>query len=333
MKGAQRIRNLRGRVRGALLRDPLAAGRKEQNELLALAQSHPPTVIYAHTGFVGLRLLPLAQALNVPIVVHFHGLDVTETNPVYQREIARNLQKFDHVIVVGNWMTKWFTDKGYARKDISVIPMGAPVKDRDTTTQRANDSVCRFVAVGRLVGVKGLDRTLKAFSILKQENKDVALSIIGSGPLEHPLRQQASQLGLTPDDIFRGSMPSDEVMDYLATQCDVLVQHAVDKPGGPEAFGVTITEAMAQGLPVVSTLCGGIPDQILDGETGFLVAQDDVAAMADKMALLARDPALRQRLGSQGRARALHHFDSADLARKCENLLVEFSGPNAGSAL
>jgi glycosyltransferase involved in cell wall biosynthesis len=107
---------------------------------------------------------------------------------------------------------------------------------------------------------------------------------------------------------------------------DVLVHHALDHPGGPEAFGVVITEAMALGLPVVGSRCGGLPDQIVEDETGFLVDQNDVEAMATAMKRLAGDAGLRETMGTAGRARAVAYFDAYDLARKAEDVLIAQAG-------
>ena len=87
---------------------------------------------------------------------------------------------------------------------------------------------------------------------------------------------------------------------------------------------------MALGRPVIGTRCGGIPDQVVDGETGFLVEQNDVVGMADAMRRLLEDPALAERLGAAGRARAAARFDAHALARETEALLTGLApGPVA----
>jgi len=322
--GGHRIRQAWAWLRGAVMRAPLAAGRAETAALMALARRHPPSVIYAHTGFMGLRLAPLAQRLGVPLVVHFHGLDITMTDPVYRRALRAGLSRFDRVMVVGAWMVDRLVDMGCDAGKIDVIPMGAVTGDVPPPPAR-RDGPAQFVAVGRLVGVKGLDWTIAAFAQVHGQRPATRLHLVGDGPLRGALAAQAADLGLGDAVVFHGQMAGEEALARVA-QSDVLVHHALDDPGGPEAFGVVITEAMARGLPVVGTRCGGLPDQIVDGETGLLVDQNDVDGMAEAMARLADDPALRAAMGAAGRARAVKMFDAHVLARRAEEVLGEVAG-------
>ena len=94
---------------------------------------------------------------------------------------------------------------------------------------------------------------------------------------------------------------------------DVFCQHSVRDPetGDEEGLPIAILEAMAHGLPVVATRHAGIPDAVVDGETGFLVDERDVSAMAERLERLARDPALRRAMGAAGRRRAESRFSWA----------------------
>ncbi len=319
--GGHRIMQVWGRLRGAVMRAPLAAGRDEMAALMALAKRHPPSVIYAHTGFVGLRLAVLAQRLDVPLVVHFHGLDITMLDPVYRRALRAGLSQFDRVMVVGAWMVDRLVDMGCDAGRIDVVPMGAVTGDIPPPSARHNGPA-QFVAVGRLVGVKGLDRTIAAFAQVHAGRRGTRLHLVGDGPLRGALETQVAALRLEDAVVFHGQMASEDALAEVAC-ADVLVHHALDHPGGPEAFGVVITEAMARGVPVVGTRCGGLPDQIVDGETGLLVDQNDVDGMAAAMARLADDPDLRAAMGQAGRARAVEMFDAHALARRAEDVLIE----------
>lgn len=319
--GGHRLMMLFGKLRGALVPEPLGAGRAELSRLEALARTHPPAVLYAHTGFVGLRLLPLQAMFDVPLVVHFHGLDITMQDSIYRRALAQGLARFDRVIVVGAWMVDCLVGMGCDPAKIEVIPMGAVPPDTLTARGQPGGAVS-FVAVGRLVGVKGLDRSIAAFAQVHAKCPDARLHLIGDGPLRSALEAQAAALGVADAVIFHGQMAADDALAYMAG-CDVLVHHALDHPGGPEAFGVVITEAMLRGLPVVGTRCGGLPDQIVDGETGLLVDQNDVEAMVAAMARLANDLSLRTQMGAAGYRRAADLFDAHKLARRTEDVLRE----------
>lgn len=322
--GGHRVLDLLRRVKGAVMRGTLGAGRAEMAVLSQLADRAPPSVIYAHTAFVGLRLLPFAKLRGVPLVVHFHGLDVTKADPVYRRELRRALPQFARVIVVGQWMVARLVALGCDPARISVVPMGAVTGDIPAAVPRTDQDL-RFIAVGRLVGVKGLDRTIAAFAQVHAAHPNATLHLVGDGPLRATLTAQAADLGLGEAVVFHGQVPAEQTL-HLVADADVLVHHALDHPGGPEAFGVVITEAMARGLPVVGTRCGGLPDQIIDTETGLLVDQDDVAGMAEAMLRLAGDAGLRAAMGAAGQARARAHFDAHVLARQVEDILLQEAG-------
>lgn len=327
--GGHRLLKLGRRLRGAVMRDPLAAGVGEVEALRKMAQQYPPDVIYAHTGFVGLRLLPLAAELNVPLVVHFHGLDLNTPDPVYQRILRRDIQRFDAIIVVGDWMIAPLVAMGYDPACISVVPMGAPVvhvqEKMHAPVREVKVTRTRFIAVGHMIPYKGFDRTITAFAQLRETCPDIELVLVGDGT-ERSSLEELSRLSGSGDFIrFAGALSSDMTLSEIAG-ADVLVHHALDHPGGPEAFGVVITEAMALGLPVVGSRCGGLPDQIVEDETGFLVDQNDVEAMATAMKRLAGDAGLRETMGTAGRARAVACFDAYDLARKAEDVLIAQAG-------
>ena len=325
--GGHRLRQAWTRLRARIVPEPLAANSGEMARLETIADRHPPSVIYAHTGPVGLRLLPLKRHLGVPLVVHFHGLDITNPDRLYRAELARHVSEFDRVLVVGDWMVERLVRLGCDAARISVIPMGAVTTGVAPAT--APEAPVTFVSVGRLVGVKGLDRTLAAFARVHGAHPGTELHLVGDGPLRPALEAQARDLGLGAAVVFHGQLPAEAALAQVALS-HVMVHHALDEPGGPEAFGVVITEAMARGLPVIGTRCGGIPDQVVDGETGFLVEQNDVAGMAEAMARLVEDPALAARLGAAGRARAAARFDAHALARETEALLTGLApGPVA----
>jgi len=120
--------------------------------------------------------------------------------------------------------------------------------------------------------------------------------------------------------VVKGSLPFAAVSDLLWTS-DIMVHNAMVNPGGGrEALGVTLMEAGAVGLPVVSCRVGGIPEVVIDNETGFLVESGDLDAMADKVVLLVKKSDLRCQMGIAAMRHVRKSFDSNLLAAKLENL-------------
>jgi len=180
----------------------------------------------------------------------------------------------------------------------------------------------RFVAVSRLVRWKGVEETIRAFAQVRKKLGEVSLEIVGDGPQENHLRSLVAELQLDRDVHFHGARSPEQVREIL-TRSDVFVQHSLtDENGWVEGFGVSLAEAASVSLPIVATESGGIPDQVLDGETGILIKERDVSAMAEAMCRLATDPELRRRLGSAGQERMVRDFDSAGQIAKLEDVLL-----------
>ena len=171
-----------------------------------------------------------------------------------------------------------------------------------------SDSV-RFLAVSRLMPQKGLLASLQAFERVRRELPGCRFDIVGDGPQRALLARAVVERGLSACVTLHGRVPPEEHLRLLRS-ADVFVQHSLRLQGWLEGFGVSITEASACGVPVVSTRSGGIGDQITDGENGLLVEPGDVDGMARAMLRLARDPELRRRFGAAGRERAAKCFDA-----------------------
>jgi len=120
-----------------------------------------------------------------------------------------------------------------------------------------------------------------------------------------------------------GQVPHERVYQELA-RSDIFVQHGLrTEDGQEEGFSLTFAEAAAHGLPGVGTTSGGTPEAVLDGATGLLVAERDVAAMAERMLALARDAGMRLRMGQAARAYAVQSLDLDKQNAKIEDLYDE----------
>ncbi len=169
------------------------------------------------------------------------------------------------------------------------------------------------VSVGRLVGWKGLRVVLEAMAGLSSTR----YLIVGSGPEEAALKAFAAQLGVSERVEFTGRVPHRDLPQLLA-QCDVFVQPSI----GEEAFGISVVEAMACGLPVLASDNGGLPEILVDGSTGLLLPPGDIAAWRARLADFAQDTGLTTRLGEAGRERAVSHFTWSANAARLETLLL-----------
>jgi len=160
-----------------------------------------------------------------------------------------------------------------------------------------------IVFVGRLAAVKGAPVLLEAFRAVRAAHPQATLTLIGDGPLRADLEARAAALGLDDAVAFTGYLSQQAVADRLA-DADVFVL-----PSFAEGVPVVLMEAMASGLPVVTTRIAGIPELVEHGVSGLLVPPGDVEALAAALTGLLADPARRARMGAAGRATVAAEFD------------------------
>jgi rhamnosyl/mannosyltransferase len=225
--------------------------------------------------------------------------------PTYSRIVQRTLyRRADCVIVSSPALAAESALSQFAQR-IAVIPFGIDLTryrraDPDHQVRvdaiRARMAGPRLLFVGRLVYYKGLHVLLDA-----AREWPGTIVIAGDGPLEPSLRAQAAALGLGDQVRFVGRVADEDLPAYYQA-CDAFVLPSIART---EAFGVVQVEAMAAGLPVVSTrLPTGVPWVNQDGVSGIVVAPDDAAALGAALARLGRDEELRARLGAGARRRA-----------------------------
>lgn len=167
----------------------------------------------------------------------------------------------------------------------------------------------RLVCVGTLEPKKGQRHLVDAVGLLRERGIGVMCTLIGDGPDRASLEARIASLGLADSVTLAGGLPREEVARGLAA-ADVAVLPSVPLASGRmEGIPVSLMEAMACGLPVVSTSISGIPELVDDGRSGLLVPPGDAGALADALARLAHDPDMRQRMGQEGRARIVESFE------------------------
>jgi colanic acid/amylovoran biosynthesis glycosyltransferase len=165
-----------------------------------------------------------------------------------------------------------------------------------------------IVSVGRYIPKKGFCRLVEACSRL--EARDFECQIIGNGPLEESLKEQAALLGLAKRVIITGPKPEGEIKRLLERSRMFVLACTRAEDGAMDNLPTVIMEAMAAGLPVISTNVAAVSEMIVDGETGFVVPEEDSAALAQKMTFLLDNPEVARAMGMRGRERCRELFDS-----------------------
>lgn len=169
----------------------------------------------------------------------------------------------------------------------------------------------RILCVGRLVPKKGFDVLVEALSILKRGGIAAEARVLGEGEARSDWEAAGRAAGVADLVRWEGATAPDRVLDAYRSWADVLAAPSrVTPEGDRDGIPNVVGEAMACGLPVVGTPVGGIPELVADGETGIVVPPDSPQALADALAGLSADAALRARLGRAGRAKAESVFDA-----------------------
>lgn len=296
---------------------------RDQRFLLRTAELDPPGAILCHFGYMSLRFLPVAQRLGIPLVAHFHGLDLSSglNNRWYHWSLRRWIGDFAATIVVGNHQASLLESWEVPRDKVHVIPCGVPV-DEFQPAETPKPGPLRIVAVTRLVPQKGVDLSIQAFSCVRRLVPGVRFDVVGDGPERPSLEALARDLGIENDVVFHGPLAQSDVRQVLMS-ADVFLQHSIRRSGWVEGFGVSVTEAAASGLPVVVSDCGGLTDQVLDHVNGIVVPEGDVSATARALVELLTDADKRRTYGAAGRRQASEKFDTPQQIVRLEDVLLE----------
>jgi glycosyltransferase involved in cell wall biosynthesis len=179
-----------------------------------------------------------------------------------------------------------------------------------------------IIAVGRLIEKKGFTDLIRACEVVRKRGREFRCQIIGEGPLEKPLRAQIDHGGLAGQVEVAGPHPQSEVRSRLAGATLFVLPGIAEPSGAMDNLPTVIMEAMAAGLPVVSTQIGGIPEMVVENETGLLVSPNDPSALADAIEKLLVDPALAKKFGQAGCERACALFSIEKNVRELLRLFL-----------
>ncbi len=290
------------RVRGSLglLADVWSpAQRRAAHKVL---ESLRPRAVLAHYGPNALKVAGACRKRNIPLFIHFHGYDASSLlrKKDYRYRIRKVLSLTAGVVVVSEAMAETLIGLGVGKEDLAVIPCGVDVTEFPENERPASKRSI-FLMVGRLVEKKAPLTSIQAFEMCADNVPEVELRIIGFGPLRQAVDDFVEQSRHADKITILGSRDYDEVRTQLLS-ADIFVQHSVTaKDGNTEGWPISIAEAAASGLPIVSTRHAGIPMQVKHGQTGFLVEEGDVHHMAKCMEKLASDLDLRRRMGVESR--------------------------------
>jgi colanic acid/amylovoran biosynthesis glycosyltransferase len=290
--------------------------------------SSPSNVIHCHFGPAGRVVAHLKKLglIKVPMTTVFHGYDITQYTdgrPDIYREL---FEQADLLLPISDLWRRRLIDLGAPAEKITTIRLGVDCDafDYRLRTIPAGQST-RFITIGRMTEKKGHRFTIQAFSQLvsRRPDLDLSLDIVGNGPLFDEMRSLAEASGHSDRIQFHGGLPHQEIKRLLDEAHIFVLPSVTAADGDMEGIPVSIMEAMAMGLPVVSTRHSGIPELVVDGNSGRLVDEKDVPALSSAMEELASSPDLVGTMGSQGRMIIEQGYNERSQARSLKQSLQQ----------
>jgi glycosyltransferase involved in cell wall biosynthesis len=290
-------------------------------------RSQPYDLIHAHFGTSGMYALPYASRYRLPLVVTFHGVDVTVLSSwarflphrwPYAALAPRLLNRMTLGLCVSNEIHDRLRALGAPADRLVIHRLGIDLT-QFTIGARDPERV-EVIMVGRLVEKKGFEYGLQAFARVAKSTSNVFLTIVGDGPRRRTLEQLVAQLGIGDRVQFTGVLASHEVGERLRRSDVMLAPSVTGRDGNREGSPMTVKEASASQVVPVSTHHAGIPEIVADGVTGFLVDERDVDGLADRLGRLVRDQHLRVQLGRAARAKMEREFDNRRQVDELEQL-------------
>ena len=279
-------------------------------------------VVLAEFFLKGVIVQEVCTKMGVPLVVHTHGggdivgvTDIQWYGPMYP-DFFRNVS---YVIAVDSFSAAQLIALGLPKEKLVTIGYGIDLNLFTQTSPAANPP--HFFAIGRLVDKKGPLLTLLAFAKVLQTYPGARLQLGGSGSLYDACLQLVNALKITHAVEFLGVLQPLDVA-YKMQHSKAFVQHSVHTTyGDSEGTPVAILEAMACGLPVISTVHNGIADTITHNVDGYLVPEYDVVAMAAGMCKVLEDGDYANRLGAAAREKIANDFELHKTINKLHTVL------------
>ncbi|WP_310487333.1 glycosyltransferase [Chamaesiphon sp. VAR_69_metabat_338] len=285
-----------------------------------------PRLIHAHFGVCGALALPLKRVLKVPMVVTFHGLDATMsdryastnslTTRIYLHRRETLKQEVDLFIGVSDFTRQKLIAQGFPAEKVITHCLGVDTHLFQSDPKVPPQPIVLFV--GRFSEKKGCEYLIRAMARVREVAPELELLLIGDGQLKTELERLAAKLLHRYQ--FLGFQTPAVVRSWLARSLVLVVPSVTAANGDSEGLPTVVLEAQAMGVPVVASHHAGIPQAVIDGDTGLLVLERDIAGLAAAILRLWGEPELRQRFSDRGKRHVDTNFNLHQQTKILENI-------------
>ena len=298
-------------------------------KMVEVARHAPLDVLHVHYAIPNAVSAVMARQIvhpqPLPVVTTLHGTDVTlvGNDPNYLETTRWGILESDAVTAVSESLRRTTVEQLGIRNEIDVVPNFIdPVRYEQA---RDGPGARRWAKPGErlllhISNFRPVKRVLDVIGVFERVQARVPsrLILVGDGPERGRVEQYCREHHICGSITFIGSLP---LVEEVLVGADVFLL-----PSESESFGLAALEAMSCEVPVVATRAGGLPEVVVDGETGFLCAVGDVEGMAEATMRLLADEDLRRRLGRQGRQRAVAEFSQEAVVQRYRSIYQRVSG-------
>ena len=312
----------------------LSSGLKFQASLLLALAKDRPHLVHAHFGPSGYAFLRARRLFRIPLVTSFYGYDINQlpdTRPEWRERYKALFRLGDLFLVEGGHVKQALAAMGCPEERIRIQHLGIDLKRIRFVprTQEAGEPVKVLVAAsfrekkGLVYGVEAMGRIMKVRPDLRLRMTILGDSSGSPGEEQEKRRitEAITRLGIAGNVIMKGYMAYPAFIEELYRHHIFLAPSVVASDGDSEGgLPVSVLEASASGMPIVSTTHCDIPEAVIDGVTGYLAPERDIEALAARLQMLALDPATRERMARSGRVHMETNYDVRIQAQRLEEI-------------
>lgn len=276
---------------------------KSKEEFAKELREQEINIVHAHFGTNGVLIAPLCKQLDIPLVVTFHGFDISSAPlrwPAYRRQLQSLFEQIVYAIAISDEMVNRLIAIGCPREKIRVSYLGVPLEEFPFIDRSTRKQPLVFLHAGRLTAKKGVPDLVHAFSQAFPSPGIAELWLVGEGEEKNEVQKTIDAHQLSSVKLF-GRL-SEEELKHMRSTADVFVLNCrTDEAGTKEGLPISILEACCTGMPVISTHHAGIPESIQHDHTGLLVNEYDNEALSEALKKM-NDVSLRLAMGKNARA-------------------------------
>lgn len=270
-------------------------------------------LIHAHFGVDATLILPTARRQGIPLVVTFHGYDITSAplgtrfrERLYTKRLPELFSYASQILAVSQFIANRVIALGAHKEKVTTHYIGIPIESVEIPKNISKEY--DIVFVGRFVPVKGIMDLLEAIKLLQSRTTFTPkVAIVGGGAQEVSLRSTSSKLGI--DAKFFGFLSPPEVYEIMNKSRIFVGPSRTAPDGASEGLGMVYLEAALAGLPVIAYNHGGVSEAVTNGETGLLAPEGDIPQLSRQIETLLSEPKTAEMMGRQGRKNVIRSFD------------------------